>query len=410
MKKITKIALFLMSSLITTHALAAEKCHLKVWEDDKKSMGTSQAVADFEKDFDCTVTVEEVNFLTQTDKMRLEGPTGNGPDVFLIPADRMGSGVMQGLITPIKFMQEEQDRYIRSAVSAFSQNGEIYAVPKVVETLVMFYNKDYLKHSLLTFEDYFDYSKKLVSENNGKYGLLAKWDSFYYAYGAIQPFGAYVFGSDPDGNIDANDVGLSNDGAVEGVEFIKSFFASGCFPPDLRGKNGIANVDRLFTEGNAAAVINGPWALEPYSNSKINFGVAPLPILPNGKPMSSFLGVKGYVISAWAKNHDLAEEFLHYINQPKYAKIRYQETREIPPVKAVMADPVITNDEFANAIAVQASRAVPMPSVPEMSEVWGPIDAAFDSIITGRQSVKDGLKTATEHINYQIEAFRAGMQ
>ena len=90
-----------MSSLITTQALSAEKCHLKVWEDDKKSMGTSQAVADFEKDFDCTVTVEEVNFLTQTDKMRLEGPTGNGPDVFLIPADRMGSGVMQGLITPI---------------------------------------------------------------------------------------------------------------------------------------------------------------------------------------------------------------------------------------------------------------------------------------------------------------------
>ena len=125
--------------------------------------------------------------------------------------------------------------------------------------------------------------------------------------------------------------------------------------------------------------------------------------------MSSFLGVKGYEISTWAKDHDLAEAFLQFINQPMYAKERFVKTQEIPPLKSVMADPLITNDEIANAIAVQASRAVPMPSIPEMSEVWGPIDGALEAIITGKTSVKDGLKAATDHINYQIEAFRSGM-
>ena len=134
-----------------------------------------------------------------------------------------------------------------------------------------------------------------------------------------------------------------------------------------------------------------------------------MPVVANGKPMSSFLGVKGYAISTWAKDHDLAEAFLQFINQPKYAKERFVKTQEIPPLKSVMADPLITNDEFANAIAVQASRAVPMPSIPEMSEVWGPIDGALEAIITGKTSVKDGLKAATDHINYQIEAFRSGM-
>ena len=52
---------------------------------------------------------------------------------------------------------------------------------------------------------------------------------------------------------------------------------------------------------------------------------------------------------------------------------------------------------------------LPIPSIPEMSEVWGPIDQACSEIISGKKSVKDGLKSATEHINYQIEAFRAGM-
>jgi arabinogalactan oligomer/maltooligosaccharide transport system substrate-binding protein len=49
-------------------------------------------------------------------------------------------------------------------------------------------------------------------------------------------------------------------------------------------------------------VINGPWAFQPYEAAGINYGVAPLPNLPDGKPMSSFLGVKGYVVSTWSKD------------------------------------------------------------------------------------------------------------
>ena len=130
---------------------------------------------------------------------------------------------------------------------------------------------------------------------------------------------------------------------------------------------------------------------------------------PTDREMSSFLGVKGYAISTWSNEHDLAEQFLQFINQPKYAKVRYQKTQEIPPIKSVMADPIITNDDFANAIAVQASRAVPIPSIPEMSEVWGPFDGALDVAISGKDNVKDALKSAVEHIDYQIEAFRSGL-
>ncbi|MGN0894394.1 MAG: extracellular solute-binding protein [Succinivibrio sp.] len=405
--KLSKVAVaFFASALISTASATTE---LRVWEDIYKSQGIKQAVEDFESEYDCKVVIEEIPFVTQIDRLRIDGPTGDGPDVLMIPADRVGAAVVQGLISPIKFMQEDQDKYIRSAVIAFTQSGEIYAVPKVVESLVLFYNKDILKQPFDTLNEYYDYSIKKVTDSEGEYGLLAKWDSFYFAYGVLQPYGVYVFGTDSDGNLDARDVGLSNEGAVKGIELIKKFFDSGCFPNSIKGDKGSDVIDDLFTSGKAAAVINGPWAIEPYSKMKINYGVLPLPILPNGRPMSSFLGVKGYVVSSWAKDHDLAESFLQYINQPKYAKIRYQETLEIPPVKSVMADPVITNDDMANAIAVQASRAVPIPSIPEMSEVWGPIDGALDVSIEGKEKVKDALKSAVEHIDYQIEAFRSGL-
>ena len=407
MKKIVGLASSLVVALYSMNASAARE--LYVWEDELgKSDGIIEAVSEFEKMYDCKVRVEEINFTEQIDKLRIEGPSGNGPDVLMLPSDKAGSAVSLGLITPIGFMQEDQDKYIPSAVSAFAVGGEIYGVPKVVETLVMYYNKDLLKEPFDTLSEYFDYSKSIVAKNDGTYGLLAKWDNFCYTFGGTYPYGSYVFGTDADGNLDTHDLGLSNDGAVAGVELIKSFYTSGCFPKEIQGENGIDAINTLFESGKAAAVINGPWRLEIYKKAGINYGVSPLPVLPNGKPMSSFLGVKGYVISTYAKDRDLAEAYLHFINQTKYAKIRYQISREIPPLKSIMSDPIITDDEIANAIAVQASRAVPLPSVPEMVEVWGPIEGAFKSILSGKQSVRDALKSATDHINYQIESYDSG--
>ncbi|GAB7212374.1 hypothetical protein OS31_38840 [Dickeya oryzae] len=80
-------------------------------------------------------------------------------------------------------------------------------------------------------------------------------------------------------------------------------------------------------------MINGPWAFQPYEAAGIHYGVAPLPLLPDGKPMSSFLGVKGYVVSTWSKDNALAQRFIEFINQPRYVKVRYQRTGEIPPQK-----------------------------------------------------------------------------
>jgi maltose-binding protein MalE len=92
-------------------------------------------------------------------------------------------------------------------------------------------------------------------------------------------------------------------------------------------------------------VINGPWAFQPYEAAGINYGVAPLPMLPDGKPMSSFLGVKGYVVSTWSKDKALAQQFIEFINQPQYVKARYVATGEIPALKAMIDDPLIKNDE-----------------------------------------------------------------
>ena len=394
-------------------ALAALSCsamaatELNVWEDIQKSKGITQAVADFEKQYDVKVNIQEMPYAQTIEKLRLDGPSGIGPDVLVIPSDLLGAAVVQGMIAPMANATGDNiNDYVESALGAFTSNGQIYGYPKVVETLMLFYNKDKIAKPFETMDEYFKFSEEQKAK--GEYGLIAKFDQVYYSFGAMYAYGGYIFNRDDKGNFNPEDVGLATQGSVDAVSYLKTFFEKGLIPTGILGDNGLNAIEPLFTEKKAAAVINGPWALEPYAKAGVNYGVTPLPKMPNGQSMSSLLGVKGYVISTWSTQKELAEKFIQFINQPQYAKIRFEQTAEIPPLKSVMSDPVITKNEAANAIAIQSTRAVPMPSIPEMAQVWTPIDAALQLSVSGKQDVKEALEGAAQQINDSIEAFRAG--
>ena len=402
----TTVTLLLSALAMSQMAHAAQQ--LTVWEDIKKSDGIKTAIADFQKQYNVEVKVQEMPFAQQIEKLRLDGPAGIGPDVLVIPNDQLGSSVVQGLLSPLTLDASQQAAYTPSAMAAFKQGDVVYGVPKAVETLVLIYNKDLLPSPLKSLDEYRAFSKK--TREAQRYGLLAKFDQIYYSWGAIAPMGGYIFGKDSKGLINTKDVGLNTAGSVAAVSYLKSFFTEDLLPRGILGDNGLNAIDSLFTEKKAAAVINGPWAFQPYQAAGINYGVAPLPLLPNGKPMSSFLGVKGYVVSTWSKDKTLAQQFINFINQPQYVKVRFQKTQEIPPVVALMNDPIIKDDEKASAVALQAERASAMPGVPEMQEVWGPANAALELSVSGKEEPKAALDNAVKQITMQIEAMQASNQ
>jgi len=281
----------------------------------------------------------------------------------------------------------------------------LYGIPKAVETIVLIYNKDLLPKAPEKMDDLYTFSKTQRAAN--KYGLLAKFDEIYYAYGVVAGMGGYIFGQNSNGSLNVSDIGLANKGAIDAVNYIKKFYTEGLFPAGIVGETGANAIDSLFTEKKAAAVITGPWAFQPYKDAGVNYGVAPLPLLPNGEHMRSFLGVKGYSVSSYSKQKDLSQKFIEFINQPEYAKIRFEKTGEIPPVKSLIDDPLIKNDEKSRAVAIQASYAIPMPSVPEMAEVWSPANSALQLGGTGKQEVQAALESAVKNIKMQIEANHA---
>ncbi|MDM5125233.1 extracellular solute-binding protein [Aeromonas salmonicida] len=407
--KINKLTAVIMLSLgagsLLSHGVMAAEGELLVWEDIKKSNGIEDAIKAFEAQYKVKVKIQEMPYAQQIEKLRLDGPAGIGPDVLVIPHDQVGGAVVQGLLSELKVDAKYMDSFTKPAVDAQTYEGKLYGIPKAVETIVLVYNKDILPKAPETFDDLIKVSKEQRPAN--KYGLLAKFDEIYYSYGVVAGMGGYIFGQNANGSLNVNDIGLANQGTIDAVTFLKSFYADGLFPAGIVGETGANAIDSLFTEKKAAAVITGPWAFKPYQDAGVNYGVAPLPTLPNGEHMRSFLGVKGYSVSTYSTQKELAQQFIEFINQPEYAKIRFEKTGEIPPVKSLIDDPVIKGDEKARAVAIQAGYAVPMPSVPEMQEVWTPSNSALQLSVTGKQDVKAALNGAVKTINMQIEANHA---
>lgn len=410
MKKRTLIkamnaALIAGCTFSSLNVVAAGK--LLVWEDIQKSAGNAQATKAFEQQYDVKITVQELPYGGQVESLRMDGPAGTGPDVINLPHDQIGSAVVQGLLAPLKVDQTILDTFTESAVDALTYQGQLYGLPKAVETLVMVYNKDLMPELPKTMEEIYQASKQ--SRAQGNYGLLAKWDEIYYTYGILKAMGGDVFGKNPDGSYDSKTILLNTEGAVKGGEYVEKFFKEAIFPRGIIGDSGLNAIDSLFTSQKATMVQTGPWSFQPYKEAGINYGVAPLPLLPNGEHMGSFMGVKSYSVSSYSKNKELAQKYIEFINNYDNSKRRFELTGEVPAVKALIDDPIIKDNEGARAVAIQAEFATPMPSIPEMNEVWGPANSALQLIATGKQKPKEALDSAVEAIQMQIEANHAMM-
>lgn len=387
-------------------ANSQETDKLVIWEDAEKAVGIAEAVAEFEEIHGIEIEVIEKEYAGQIEDLRLDGPAGSGPDVLTIPHDQIGTAVIEGLLAPLEMGEDVSGRFTEESLLSQTVDGTLYGLPKAVETTILFYNKDLVDDVPVSLEEWYELSKERVED--GEYGFVAKWDEIYYAMSVLGGEGGYIFPQNEDGQYDVTDIGLANDGAVSGGEYIQTFFEEELFPSGIVGEQGINVLDTLFTEGRAAAVISGPWSFEPYARAGVDYGVAPLPTLPGGEPMNSFLNVKSYNVSSYSQNQELAQEFVEFLTNEENSLARFEETGEIPPLTALADEPAIADDEHAAAVSEQSLHATMTPNIAEMSEVWTPVDNALGLIATGRSDVREALEEAVSTIASQIAANHSG--
>ena len=380
---------------------SASENELTVYVDNGYKAYMEEAAKAFEKESGTKVTIKTGDALGGLDKLSLDNQSGKAPDVMMAPYDRVGGLGNDGQLAEVTLNKDSKTD--KTTESLVTNGGKVYGAPAVIETLVLYYNKDLIQEAPKTFGELEELAKDSKYDFAGEAGkntaFLADWTNFYYAYGLLSGNGGYVFGKD---GTDPKDIGLNNQGAIDGIEYAKTWYAK--WPKGLQDTKGAANfIQTQFQEGKTAAIIDGPWKASSLKEAKVNYGVATIPTLPNGKAYSAFGGGKAWVIPAGANNPEAAQKFVDFLTTTDQQKAFYDKTNEVPANTEAREYAVGKNDELTTAVVKQFENAQPMPNISEMSTVWDPAATMLFDAVSGKKSAKDAADDAVKLIKETIE-------
>lgn len=291
--------------------------------------------------------------------------------MFGLPHDNLGTFYKANLLAEVPAGTINNADYNPVAIQAVTLGGgKLYAVPVALETYGLFYNTDKVKQVPATMED-------LVKVAKTSGGFAYDISNFYYSFAFLSANGGYVF-KDNNGTLDPNDIGLGNDGAIKGWDFIQKLVTVNKFM-DKAIKGDIA--EGLFTKKQTAFFISGPWSVEGLKKAGVPFAVAALPTLDGGTP-KPFVGVQAAFVNSKSPNQAAAWELLKYMAQ-KTDKL-YKVGNRLPVLNSVMNSDEVKNDPILSGFIASSKNGIPMPNIPETQAMWTPGGNTLQALVAGK--------------------------
>lgn len=373
-----------------------EGAKLLVWEEATEIPFIEEAAKAFKEQYGVEVTVEAVPGPDQSNRLANDGPAGLGADIVMFPHDKLGNTVQAGLLLPNDvFGDETIASHPEASIQASSFDGILYGYPKSIETYAMFYNKDLIDSPPATWDEVKQFAQSFTDKNANKFGVMWEARLLYFNHMFLAANGGYVFGKN---GTDPSDIGLNKPESVKGIQYFQSL--QSILP--LKAENITGDIKtQLFQEGKLALNIDGQWAIGSFKD-KLNFGVAPLPELPDGKKSISFSGVRSYYVNSYTKYPNAAKQFANFLTNSENALKNFKMTGILPSNSEAAAKPEIANDPILSGFSEQFKNSRPMPSIPELNNVWDPAQGAFTTIWNDNADVQKTMDDAVKTIQEQI--------
>jgi arabinogalactan oligomer/maltooligosaccharide transport system substrate-binding protein len=379
---------------VVEEALQAEDgATLIVWESREERAFTDEIAKRFTEKFNIPVKVEEVQATDQVTKLTQDGPSGLAADIVMFPHDNLGRAVEAGLVLTNEALAEDTiANNTPASIQGVSYDGELYGYPRAAETYALFYNKELLPEAPKSFDDVIAFSKTFTDKAKNKFGIMWEAGNLYFNYPFIASGGGYVYG---DNGTNKDDVGINTEGALKGLAtYVKLKEAlpikSGDISPDIKRS--------LFNAGDVAMDITGPWELAGYKEALGDkLGIAPIPTI-DGKPAISFSGIKAFYVNSFTQYPNAAQLFAQFATTEESQLLLNEMIGSVPTSIKALASDKIKNDPYVAGFALQVINSHPMPTIPEMGNVWSPINAAFPEIWDNDKDPKEAMDKAAQQI------------
>jgi multiple sugar transport system substrate-binding protein len=301
------------------------------------------------------------------DQIAASAPAGVGPDVVTLFYGWIPAFIDAGYLVPLpqdEFPPEWIESYFSPMVAGSKFEGEYWAIPTAVRSLALFWNKDIFEAAGLdpespptTLDELVEMAQATTSyDGNGTdilnittqgYGIgLNAQDHHWFREVLVRQFGGVPYSED-------NRTVLW--GGAEGCEAFKYLTQ---FELELMtGSNDLFDgVTNAFVNGNSAMHIDGSFRLGSIAsnNPDLNFGVAELPVGPNGE-QSTFGSYWTHGITRRAAadeaRMDASVRFLKFITTADAGRLWVENVGELPAQLEAASDPEVLANPLWNAFS-----------------------------------------------------------
>ena len=347
---------------------------ITIWHDGDE--GIMQTIAD-QVNAQLAADQIAVVFEKKTDmpnQLKLYGSDAvNAPDMYFYAHDVLGSFVAMDILAPLSDVVDTGilADYLSMTVEAGQIGGTQYLLPVYFETLVFLYNKALWEGDIPdTTEALYDYMVAHTDTAAGTYAVVNQHTNAYNVSPFINGFGGYIID-------ETAKPGLNDPKTIEAATYNQKFGA-------LQADGDYNTVTTLFNEGKAAAIIGGPWLVSGIEAAGIDYGIASLSDikLPNGNGLAPFSGIQGAGVLkvALAEKKDALAKVLTAMASPEVGVDLANKSGCAPANNKSYDDPQVAAKEMITIIQKTASTAQPMPNIPEMGSMWGPVETMLTAI------------------------------
>lgn len=323
---------------------------------------------------------------------------GKGPDVIVGAHDWLGELVQNNTVAPVQLSADVAGKFAAQAIAATKFRGQAYGVPYAVENIGLMRNTALAPKAPASMADLVAVGTKVKNASGGKVTNVliqevGKTGNAYYTYPYLSAFGGGIFATKANGDYDATKVIVNSAGSIKGAIELQKLGQQKVLSTNVSGDNA----EGLFDTGKAAFFITGPWAVSNAKKAGIKYAISPLPTI-GGAKMEPFLGVQMFYVSAKAKNAAFAQEFVTNYVPRKDVQLALFEAGRRPPALTEAYDEVAAKDPDVRAWFEAGKGGKPMPNIPAMNSVWGPLGQAAADVISGKAQPKARFDAAQKEI------------
>jgi arabinogalactan oligomer/maltooligosaccharide transport system substrate-binding protein len=352
---------------------------LVIWTDDTRAPVVQEIGDQFGEENDLTVAVQQLDFGTIRDNLISRGPVGEGPDIIIGAHDWLGQLVTNGAVAPIE-LGDSAGNFQEVAVEAMSYEGTTYGLPYAVENVALFRNTALAPEPPADFQSMLEEGQALVDAGDADLPLALQvgdaGDVFHF-YPIQTSFGSNIFGTNDDGSYNADDLQIDNEGGIAFAEQLGEWGEAGYLNADVT--YDIAT--EAFAGGRAPYAITGPWNVQAFTDGGVEFVVEEIPSA-GGEPSQPFVGVQGFMISAYAENPIVANDFVvNYLGTEDVARALYEGGQRPPAYTSVFEE--VASDPIIAGFGEYGANGQPLPNIPAMNSVWGDYGNAQRDILLG---------------------------